>query len=101
MTTNLAEELTSAAIVVVDEMMGSITERTSDIFRDGFAASVLNRFERFTIFPDVILKKELPVLFFKSFNDRKLIDFELLIFLGARIIEIPMLQRKISADKLE
>ena len=59
-----------------------------------------NRFERLTIFPVIVFKKELPVLFDKWFNNRKFIHFEFLIFRRMGIIECPLFERDISADKI-
>ena len=79
LTTDLALVLSIAAIVVVDEMVWSTTERTDGIFRNGFTIATLNRLEEFSVLPLIVLQKELPVLFDKGFNDRELIDFEFLI----------------------
>ena len=42
------------------------------------------------IFPLIVFKEELPVLFDKGFNDRKFIYFEFLIFGRMGIIERPL-----------
>ena len=52
------------------------------------------------IFPLIVFKEELPVLFDKGFNDRKFIYFEFLIFGRMGIIERPLFERDISADKI-
>ena len=70
------------------------------IFRNGFTITALNWFDRLTVFPLVVLKKELPVLFDKGFDDRKLIDFKFLIFWRMGIIKSPLFERNISANKI-
>jgi len=49
----------------------------------------------------IVFKKELPVLSDKGFNDREFINCELLIFWRMGVIESPLLERNISADKIE
>ena len=52
------------------------------------------------IFPLIVFKEKLPILFDKSFDNRKFIHFELLIFGRMGIIECPLFERDISADKI-
>ena len=98
--TNLALILAIATIVVVDELMRSATKRTHGIFRNGFAVTTLNWLCRFTIFPMIVFEKELPILFDKGFDDRKLVDFEFLVLRRMGIIESPLFERNISANKV-
>lgn len=48
----------------------------------------------------VVFQKELPVLFDERFHDRKLVNFKLLVLWRVGIIESPLLERNISADKI-
>lgn len=66
--------LTVTLIIVINVVMRSPTQRVDGIFRNGFTITALNWFDRLAIFPLVVFKKKLPVLFDKGFDDRKLID---------------------------
>lgn len=79
LTTDFALILTVTTIVVIDIMMESSTKRTDGVFRNGFTIPALNWFDRFAIFSQIVFEEELPVLFDKSFHDRKLVDLEFLI----------------------
>ena len=46
---------------------------------DLLTITTLNRFNRLSIFPLIVFEKELPVLFDKGFDDRKLINLKFLI----------------------
>ena len=98
---DLALVLSVAAVIIVDEMMGSTAERTNDIFRNGSAVSSLHRLDGFSVAPKVVLEEKLPVLFDKGFDMRQFIDFELLIFGRMGILIGPLLERDISADKVD
>ena len=98
--TDLTLKLTVAAIIVIDVMMRSTTKRADGVIRNCFAVTTLNRFYRFTILPLIVFKKELPVLFNKGFDDRKLINFKFLILWRMGILKSPLFQRYVSADKV-
>ena len=100
LTTDFALVLTVATIVIVKVMMWSSTERTDGIFGDGFPISTLHRFYGFTILPLVVFEKELPVLFDEWFYDWELVYFELLVLWRMRIIESPLFERNVSANKI-
>lgn len=100
LSTDFALILTVAPIIVVNVMMRSPTQRADGIFRNGFTIAALNRFDRLTVFPLVVFKKELPVLFDKGFDDRKRIDFKFLIFWRMGIIKSPLFEGNISANKI-
>ena len=70
LTADLALVLTVSTIIIVDVMMRSTAQRTDSIFRDRFTITSLNWFDWFTIFPLIVFKKELPVLFDEGFDDR-------------------------------
>ena len=71
--------LSIAAIVIVKIMMGSTTKWADGISRNVGIRVSLYRFCRFAIFPEIILEKELPVLFNKGFDDRQAIRSEFLV----------------------
>lgn len=81
-------------------MVWSAAQRAYGIIRDGFSVPALNGLQGLMIFPLIVFKEELPVLFDKGFNDRKFIYFEFLIFGRMGIIERPLFERDISADKI-
>ena len=60
----------------------------------------LDWFNRLTVFPLVVFKKKLPVLFDKGFDDRKLINLEFLILWRMGVIKSPLFERDISANKI-
>jgi len=78
--TDFALILTVTTIVVIDVMVGSPTKRADGIIGNGFTITAFYRFDRPAIFPLIVFKKELPVLFDKSFNDREPVYLEFLIF---------------------
>lgn len=80
LTTDLVLALPIATIVIIDIMMRCTTQRADGIFQKEFIIATLNRFDRFAILPLIVFEKELPVLFDKGFNDRKLINLKFLIF---------------------
>ena len=100
LTTDLALVLTIATIIVIDEKMGSTTQRADGILGNGFAVATLNRLNRFAILPLIVFQKELPVLFDKRFDDREPVDLEFLISGRMGIIESQLPQRNISANKI-
>ena len=67
---------------------------------DGFSVPALKGRQGDMMLPHIVFKEELPVLFDKGFNDRKFIYFEFLIFGRMGIIERPLFERDISADKI-
>ena len=100
LSTDLTLKLTIAAIVIVNVMMRRTTKRAYSVFWNGFTVTALNRFYRFTILPLIVFKKELPVLFDKGLDDRKLVNLKFLILGRVRIIKSPLFKRNISADKV-
>ena len=100
LTTYFALELTVAAIVVVDEMVWSTTQRTDGIFGNGFTITTLNRFNRLAILPLIVFQKELPVQLDKWFDNRKFINLKFLVLGGMGIFESPLFEWDISANKI-
>ena len=98
--TDLALVLTITTIVVIDVMVRSTTQRADGILRNGFTIATLNRFDKLAIFPLIVFQKELPVLFNKGFDNRKFVNLEFLVLGGMGIIESPLLQRYVSANKV-
>ena len=97
---DLALILTVTAIVIIDVMMRSTANRANSIFRDGLTITTLNRFNRLSILPLIEFEKELPILFVEGFDDRKLVNLEFLILWRVGIVESLLLERDISADKV-
>ena len=93
--------LSVAAIVVVEVVVRCPTKRAEDIFRDGFSIAALNRFDRFAVFPEIVLQKELPILFEERFDEREAVGGELLVLRGVGIIEGPLSEGNISADEIQ
>ena len=99
--TDLALILTVSPIVIIEIVVRGTTEWTDHILRDGFAVTALNRFDGFAILPEIVFKKELPVLFDERLNDGEPVSGKLLVFRGVGIIESPLLERNISADEIQ
>ena len=99
--TDLALVLSVAAIVIIEIVVGSAAERKEGILRDGFPVTALDRSEGFAILPAVVFQEELPVLFDEGFDNREAVSGKLLVFRGMGIIEGPLLERDISADKVQ
>ena len=100
LTTDLTLILTITTIVIVDVMMRSTTKRTYSFFGNRFTVTALNFLYRFTVFPLIVFEKELPILFYKSSDDRELVNLEFLVLWRVGIVESPLLERDISADKV-
>jgi hypothetical protein len=101
LSTDFALVLSVAAIVVVEVVVRCPTKRTEDIFRDGFSIAALNGCDRFAVFPEIVLQKELPILFDERFDEREAVGGELLVLRGVGIIEGPLSEGKISADEIQ
>ena len=100
--TDLTEELSFTAVVLVEVDGRGLTSGTGTFFRDdgirasgnglnGFAVAFLPVGYQILISPDLIIGLDLG----------ELIDFELLIFWGMGIVESPLFERDISADKVD
>ena len=100
LTTDFTLKLSITTIVIVDIMMWSTAKRAYSFFRNRFTVTALNFLYRFTVFPLIVFEKELPILFNKSSDDRELVDLKFLIFWRVGIIESPLLEGDISADKI-
>ena len=90
-----------AAIIIIEIVVGSATEWTDGILGNGFPIAPLDRPDGFAIFPEVVFQEELPVLFEEGLDDREAVSVEFLVFRGVWIIEGPLLERDISADKVQ
>ena len=82
--------------------MGSTASRTDSICRDvpfrTFADR--DRFNNLAVMPFEHFDKEFIVLFVKGKDDRKFVNFKLLIFRRLRVIKYPLFERDIFADKV-
>ena len=99
--TDLALILPVAAIIIIEIVVGSATEWTDGILGNGFPIAPLDRPDGFAIFPEVVFQEELPVLFEEGLDDGEAVSVEFLVFRGVWIIEGPLLERDISADKVQ
>lgn len=99
--TDFAFELSATTSIIVDVLMRGPAKRTYGVFRNGADLTLLgfDRFHSFAVTESVVFVPELPVLFEKRFDDRKLIGKELLVFWAVELIMSPLFQRNISANK--
>ena len=100
LTAGFALILAVSTIVVVYKVMRGTAHRTDDIFGDGFPIPSLDWSESFFVFPLIVFQKELPVLFVECFDDRELVNLKFLVPGRMGIIESPLSERDISADKI-
>ena len=100
LSTDFALILSVSAIVVVDKMVRCTAKRAYSVYGNTFSIAALHGFQMLVVFPMIVFKKELPILFDEGFDDRKLIHFKLLIFWRMGIIESPLFERDISTDKV-
>ena len=101
LSTDFALVLPIAAIIVVEVVVRCPTKRTEDIFRDGFSIAALNGSDRFAVLPEIVLKKELPVLFDERLEEREAVGGKLLVFRGVGTIKGPLPEGNIFADKVQ
>ena len=99
--TDLASVLTAPAGVVIDVLVRSTADRTDRFFRDVPSVAPAHRFHRLTILPLVVLEQEFPVLFFERDDKGWLVNRELLVLRGMGIVKRPLLERNVSADKVQ
>ena len=101
LSTDLALILSVAAVVVIDIQVGSPAERAEGIFGNGLAVTALDRFDGLAVLPLVVFKEELPVLLDERLDDGQFVDGEFLVFWGMGVVESPLSERDVSADKLD
>ena len=99
--TDLALILSVPPIVIIEIMVRGTADGADNIFGDGFPVTAVNRSDGFAILPEIVFKKELPVLFDKWLDDGETISGKLLVFRGMGIIESPLFKRNISADQIQ
>ena len=97
---DLALVLPVAAVIIVDVMVRSTTERTDGIFRNRPAITSLDGFHGSAILPEIVFEEELPVLFNEGFDNREFVDFEFLVLRGMGIVKSPLFERDVSAEEV-
>ena len=97
---DLAQELSFGAVVFVKKRFGSITSGTGAAVINVTHAVSFDRFDGLPVLPFEIRDVVSVIPFFVEDNLREFIDFELLVFWRMGIIESPLFERKISADKI-
>src|SRR5690554_805541 len=98
--TNLTEILPISAIIIVNIVVRSITNRANYSLRNSFTISPLNRFYILFVTPFIVLKQKVPIMFLKFHNSRQLVSFKLLVFRRMRIIKSPLFKWYIFANKI-
>ena len=99
---DLAENLPFGAIVLVKEWLGGITARTGAVIRDvaigaaDYGADYL-AVTFFVVRDEILVSPVLP----EVSDQRKLINFEFLVLGRMRIIKSPLLERDVSANKVD
>ena len=99
---DLAHKLAFGAVVTVEVIGGSVAAGTAGISRDAAFTASADGFQFTAVMRALVLAPEmLPVLLFKRDDPWQFICFELLILGGMGIIEGPLLQGNISANKTD
>ena len=99
--TDFALVLSVTAIVIIEVVVWSATEGTDGILGNGFPVAPLDRSDGFAILPEVVLKEELPVLSDEGLDDGEPVSGELLVFRRVGIIEGPLFEGDVSANKIQ
>jgi len=99
--TDFTEIFATSTGVVVDILMRGTADRADSRFRNSPSIPSVDRFDRLLVLPLVVLEQELPVLFFKRDDERRLVNRELLVLRGTAVIKRPLLKRDVSADKVQ
>ena len=99
--TNFAKELPFGAVIPVEKRLWSLTAGTGTFIRDVAFRAAADRTDLLTITFFVVRDEILisPVLA-KVSDQREFINLEFLIFWRMGIIESPLLERNVSADKI-
>lgn len=98
--TDLAADLSFGTIVLIKKGLWSIAARAGAVIMDIAFGTSVNRFDLFAVFPFEIRDIVFIVPGFVVDDFWELVDLELLIFWRMRIIESPLSERDISADKI-
>ena len=102
-TTDLAEKLAFITVVLVEIDHGSATPWTTDVFRNVTGLTTLDRLKNFIILPAIVFQEIFPVPVLCGRADiaknRRFVHSVFLILRRVGIIECPLLERDISADK--
>ena len=93
--------LAVAAVVIVEIVMRGTAERVDDIIWYGLPIASLDRLNCFTIFPEIVFKKELPVLLNEGLDNRETVSGKFLVIRGMGVIEGPLLERNESTDQIQ
>jgi len=99
-TADLAFDLSFLTIVPIEVRLRGIAGWTFAVLWDVTFFTAGNRFDFFVVFVFKVRDKGLPVPFILTVaNTGEFVCFELLVFWGVGIVESPMFQRDIFADK--
>ena len=93
--------LAIAAVVIIEIVMRGTAEGADDIIWYGGSIASLDRLNCFTIFPEIVFKKELPVLLNGRLDNREMVGGNFLVFRGVGVIEGPLLERNKSANQIQ
>ena len=100
--TDFTENLSFGTVVFIEEGFGSITARTGTVIWDVALRTAADRADFLTITFFVVGNEVLVVPVLAEVGDkRELINLELLIFGRMGIIKSPLLERDISANKID
>ena len=99
---DLTQQLADFTVVAVQIRLRSFAGRTGAFLWDIAIRPALYRSDRFSVFPCVVTVEILPVPVLVMVDDLwQLIHLKLLILGGMGIVEGPLLERDISADKVD
>jgi hypothetical protein len=91
--------LSIATVIVIEIVMGSATDRTDSVNRNGLTIATIDRLKWFSVFNRVVLQQLPPVLFLKLTDDWQDISLEFLILGRMDLIMSPLAKRDVFGDK--
>jgi hypothetical protein len=91
--------LSIATVIVIEIVMGSATDRTDSVNRNGLTIATIDRLKWFSVFNRVVLQQLPPVLFLKLTDDWQDISLEFLIFGRMDLIMSPLAKRDVFGDE--
>ena len=91
--------LSIATVIVIEIVMGSATDRTDSVNRNGLTIATIDRLKWFSVFNRVVLQQLPPVLFLKLTDDWQDISLEFLILGRMDLIMSPLAKRDVFGDE--
>ena len=99
--TNFTQQLSGFSVVTVQVRLGGLAGRAGAMLRDIALRAAADRLNGFSVFPRIVAIEILPIPGLVIGDDLwQLINLEFLVLGGMGIVESPLLERDVSADKM-